>query len=100
MKIDLLEKYTFEEDIDHKIGFTRSQPQGFEIAQQSTEANQPDFKIWTRIRYGTNLDQSNSQSPSGGKSSLKSVMFCGAEEAILGDGKEAPFWKLIRFYEG
>ena len=45
IKIDLLEKYTFEEDIDHKIGFTTSHPQGFEIAQQSNEASQPDFKI-------------------------------------------------------
>ena len=99
--MDPFECYTYEEAIGHETVFIIRHPQGYSRLINNIQRvyyQVYNYKIKLE-RVPRQIDQTT-DTPQGGKYSLKFVMLCCAEEVKLGDRKESSYRRLISTHKG
>ena len=100
-KMEPFECHTFEEAIDHKTDFTRSQTQRYyKLIDNLQSVGNLIYNYKIELKRDPRHTAQIDEPPQGGNGSLKFVILRCAEEVKLGYRNEPSSRKLIRSHEG
>ena len=93
--------YTYKEAISNEMGFIRIQPQVYSrLINNLQRVGNLIYKYTLELKRDPRKTAQISEPPQGGKSLLKFLMLCCAQEAKLIDKREPSSRKLIRLHNG
>ena len=99
--MDPFECYTYKEDIGHETVLIRIQPQGYSrLVNNLQRLDNLIYKYTLELKMDPSKTAQIDEPPKEGKSSLKFMMLCCAEEAKLIVKREPSSIKLIKSHKG